>query len=220
MGYSLADFDIVGVDHRPQPNYPFEFVLDDAVDFAFRNAKYFAAVHASPPCQWQTAYRRRPNHVAPSENLIEPTRFAIRFRPYVLESPASTLARAELKAPVMLCGSMFGLNVRRHRLFESNVKLTAPECDHEWQKPLFPPATNRKNLRRTVEIGVWRIPLDIQQLAMGIDWMTREELSQAIPPAYTEHIGKQLIAMLRPNMSARNLFLCAREQRANLEKQV
>lgn len=95
---------------------------------------------------------------------------------------------------VRLCGSSFGLDVRRHRLFESNVSILVPPCDHGWQTPRFPPASNRTNLRRTVEVGVWRIPLDVQQRAMGINWTTLEELSEAIPPAYTEHIGRQLLA--------------------------
>ena len=71
--------------------------------------------------------------------------------------------------------------------------MMSPPCAHGLQQPRFRQATNRVNLRRTVEIGVWRIPLPIQQQAMGIDWMTREELSQAIPPAYTEYIGRQLM---------------------------
>ena len=100
---------------------------------------------------------------------------------------------APLRSPVQLCGSSFGLNVRRHRLFETNWLLLAPLCDHAWQRPRFPCATNRSNLRRTVEVGVWRIPLEVQQAAMGIDWMTLPELSEAIPPAYTEHVGRQLV---------------------------
>mgnify|MGYP007100217830 CR=1 FL=1 len=93
-------------------------------------------------------------------------------------------------------GSSFGLDVQRHRCFESNIPLTAPPCDHGWQTPRFPPATNRTNLRSTVEVGAWRIPLEVQQEAMGIDWMNGNELCQAIPPAYTEHIGAQLLAQI------------------------
>jgi DNA (cytosine-5)-methyltransferase 1 len=71
-----------------------------------------------------------------------------------------------------------------------------PPCDHDWQAPRFPQATNRTNLRRTVEVGVWRIPLPLQQRAMGIEWMDLGELSEAIPPAYTEWIGRQLMAVV------------------------
>lgn len=98
--------------------------------------------------------------------------------------------------PFQLCGSSFGLDVRRHRLFESNVPMLTPPCYHEWQTPRFAPASNRSNLRRTVEVGVWRIPLEVQQRAMGIDWTTLRELSEAIPPAFTEHIGAWLLAAM------------------------
>lgn len=77
-----------------------------------------------------------------------------------------------------------------------------PPCDHSWQTPRFPQATNRKNLRRTVEVGVYRIPLAIQQAAMGIDWMRLDELSEAIPPAYTEWIGERLMATLTVEQEA------------------
>jgi DNA (cytosine-5)-methyltransferase 1 len=131
------------------------------------------------------------------ENLIPEVREYLRELglPYVIENV--TYARDHLVDPVQYCGSSFGLDVRRHRLFESNVRLEAPACDHAWQTPRFPPATNRINLRSTVEVGVWRIPLDVQQRAMGIDWMTLPELSEAIPPAYTEHVGEQLLRHLR-----------------------
>jgi DNA (cytosine-5)-methyltransferase 1 len=110
--------------------------------------------------------------------------------PYVIEN----VEGAPLIDPVTLCGSMFDLDVKRHRLFEASWALDPPEwpCRHKlWADDRYPGATNR-NGRRTVEIGVWRIPLETQQEAMGVDWMTLEELSEAIPPAYTEFIGNQL----------------------------
>ena len=109
--------------------------------------------------------------------------------PYIIEN----VMGAPLIEPIMLCGSMFGLDVQRHRLFETSFEVPQLECDHEQWKARFPPATNRSNLRKTVEVGVWRIPLETQQRAMGIDWMVRETLSQAIPPKYAEFLG--LIAM-------------------------
>jgi DNA (cytosine-5)-methyltransferase 1 len=110
--------------------------------------------------------------------------------PYVIEN--NWVNRDHLREPIKLCGSSFGLDVQRHRGFESSAPLMSLPCDHAWQTPRFPQATNRTNLRRTVEVGVWRIPLADQQRAMGIDWMDLEELSEAIPPAYTEWIGRQL----------------------------
>jgi DNA (cytosine-5)-methyltransferase 1 len=97
---------------------------------------------------------------------------------------------------VQLCGSSFGLDVRRHRLFETNWPLMVPPCAHGLQRGDYPQATNRTNRRRTVEVGVWRIPLATQQAAMGIDWMNLEELSEAIPPAFTEYLGSQLLSHL------------------------
>lgn len=194
MGYYRAGFHVVGVDIKPQPNYPFHFVQRDALEVLRSRRPDFnaAAVHASPPCQGFTAYKRRPGHVAPRPNLIPSVRYWLRKLnvPYVIEN----VHGAPLENAASYCGSSFGLDVRRHRYFESNAPLEAPRCNHAWQTPRFAPASNRTNLRSTVEVGVWRIPLAVQQRAMGIDWMELEELSEAIPPAYTEHIGRQVFA--------------------------
>lgn len=189
MGYHRAGFTVVGVDINPQPRYPFEFIQADALDFDLDG---FDAIHASPPCQAFTAYKRRPNHVGEYPDLIRRVRqgLVVADVPWVIEN----IPRAPLLNPITLCGSSFGLDVRRHRLFESNITMLAPPCDHAWQTPRFPQATNRKNLRRTVEVGVYRIPLAVQQKAMGIDWMKLDELSEAIPPAYTEWVGQHLLA--------------------------
>jgi DNA (cytosine-5)-methyltransferase 1 len=189
VGYSRAGFEVVGVDIEPQPNYPFEFIQADAMTFPLGG---FEVVHASCPCQNDTAYRRRRGHVRAVPALIGPMRERLRRTrlPYILEN----VPGAPLLSPIQLCGSSFGLDVRRHRLFESSEPLLAAACDHGWQTPRFPPATNRTNLRSTVEVGVWRIDLQTQKRAMGVDWpMTREELSQAIPPAFTQFIGEQLM---------------------------
>jgi DNA (cytosine-5)-methyltransferase 1 len=197
MGYHRAGFNVVGVDNRPQPRYPFEFVQADALDVLRWDGflTQFWVIHASPPCQPWTAYRRRgagvgdnyPELVGNVRTLLHRTGL-----PYVIEN----IPGAPLENPIQLCGSSFGLDVRRHRLFESNLPLMAPPCVHGWQRPRFQQATNRINQRRTVEVGVWRIPLARQREAMGIDWMTLEELSEAIPPAYTSLVGEQLLAHL------------------------
>ena len=192
MGYHRAGFDVVGVDHTPQPNYPFDFHQADATTHPLDG---FDVIHASPPCQAFTAYRRKGHGVGDGyPDLIAHTRQRLQQAgvPWVIEN----VSGAPLHGAVQLCGSSFGLDIRRHRYFESNVILHGPACDHRWQTPRFPQATNRTNLRSTVEIGVWRIPLATQQAAMGIDWMTLPELSQAVPPAYTEHIGLQLMSRL------------------------
>ena len=193
MGYHQAGFEVVGVDKDPQPRYPFEHHVGDALEFLAKHGDEFDAIHASPPCQTHTAYRRSDTTgwADNYEDLIPETQTALRElgKPYVIEN----VVNAGIGS-IMLCGSSFGLNVRRHRIFETNVPMLAPPCDHSWQTPRFAPASNRENLRSTVEVGVWRIPLDVQREAMGIDWMELRELSEAIPPAYTEFIGRQLIA--------------------------
>lgn len=203
MGYHRAGFEVIGVDKDKQPRYPFEHHVADAIhvleEVAATGMAYgrkIQAVHTSPPCQRFTAYGRsdtkgwRENYL----DLVEPTRDALTRTglPYVIENvPGSPLIN-----PIQLCGSSFHLDLRRHRLFESNIPLMAIPCDHSWQTPRFAPASNRTNLRSTVEVGVWRIPLEVQRAAMGIDWMELRELSEALPPAFTEHIGRQLIQHL------------------------
>lgn len=203
MGYHLAGFEVIGVDKDKQPRYPFEHHVADAIEVLEEVAatgavfgRQIQAVHTSPPCQRFTAYGRsdtkgwRDNYL----DLVEPTRDALirTGLPYVIEN----VPGAPLIDPIQLCGSSFHLDVRRHRLFESNIPLMAVPCDHSWQTPRFAPASNRTNLRSTVEVGVWRIPLDVQRAAMGIDWMELRELSEALPPAFTEHIGRHLIQHL------------------------
>ncbi len=199
-GYARSGFEVIGVDIKRQPNYPYEFRRGDALVFLRRVIEGWwpsiDAIHASPPCQAFTAYRRKgygvgdgyPNLIPELRELLEATGL-----PYVIENVEQ--ARPEMRDPVTLCGSMFGLDVRRHRLFETSFPLEVPRCDHVAQVAKgkrFPGATNRDG-RYTCEIGVWRIPLPVQQAAMGIDWMTLEELSEAIPPAYTRYVGRTLI---------------------------
>lgn len=199
-GYRQAfgDVEIIGVDIAPQPRYPFTFVQADAMEYP---ADGFDFIHASPPCQAFTAYRRRPDHVGEYPDLIAPTRERLEATgvPYVIENVRGAPL---LDTAIQLCGSSFGLDVRRHRLFESNVTMLAPPCNHGWQTPRFPPATNRTNLRSTVEVGVWRIPLDVQQRAMGIDWMELRELSEAIPPAYTRWLGNRIVEAMERQEAA------------------
>lgn len=203
VGYSRAGFDVVGVDVLPQPHYPFEFHQADAMTFPLDG---FDAIHASPPCQAYsvaTPIGHRANHprlIAEVRNRLVATGM-----PYAIENVEN--ARKEMTSPVLVCGSMLGLPVERHRYFEvgpGSVLFSPMACNHGWgpvlvgvgstnagkRGPVSPTGTTRRASGRfewsAVEVAI----------AMGIDWMTRKEMDEAIPPAYTEWLGRQLIASL------------------------
>lgn len=189
MGLYQAGFEVVGVDFQYQPNYPCKFLEDDVFNLELEWIRKFDFVWASPPCQMFTAYARNNEHVGKYPDLIGDVRKLLKNAEvwWVIEN----VPGASLRNYIKLCGSSFGLDIRRHRIFESNFWIQPVRCRHGWQKPRFPCATNRNYLRKTVEIGVWRIPLETQRKAMGMDWMNRLELSQAVPPAYSKYIGEQ-----------------------------
>lgn len=190
MGYHRAGFDVVGVDIKPQPRYPFRFYQEDAMYFLSKMtwAHSWAAIHASPPCQ---AYIRGGTvDKVKYPDLIDRVRVMLEARgvPWVIEN----VPGAPMRPDIQLCGSMFGLQVRRHRWFETNMTwfpLVSP-CVHN--APITGvyghPHGNR---------GAWRgmLPSTLATWsgAMGIDWMDASELREAIPPAYTEFIGEQLL---------------------------
>lgn len=203
MGYSRAGFDVVGVDIEPQPHYPFAFHQGDAVAFIQEHGHGFSAIHASPPCQGylnltrlNDALGRSPDH----PDLIAATRTALQAtgRPYVIENVRDA-ARA-LRASLMLCGTSFGLPLRRHRLFESNVLLMGLPCAHErFTEPRYwtswrPNGEHR--LATTVQVYGQAGGTEHWPAAMQIDWMTPDELREAVPPAFTEWVGAQLLAGL------------------------
>lgn len=190
MGYHRAGFEVVGVDINPQPNYPFEFHQADALEFPLNG---FDVVHASPPCQAHCSLSCNLGH----NDLIPATRKRLSGKIFVIEN----VERAPLINPIKLCGSSFGLLVQRHRLFESSIKLEQKRCDHSWWSPIFfQNDYGRKDTKSNVVAvyGSSRFKNDylLRCAAMGISWMNIKELSQAIPPAYTEWIGKQLISKL------------------------
>lgn len=207
MGYHQAGFKVVGVDISDQPEYPFEFTKGNALDYVLTHGSEFDAIHASPPCQHFTKYKNcRKDINERYEDLVEPTRAALieSGKPYVIEN----VVGAPLINPIVLCGSMFGLDVQRHRLFESNIDLQVPrKCDHKvWKPNRFPGGRSRERgharvlCRGTVEVGRWNIKIDVQQRAMGIDWIKNlRMLSQSIPPTYTQCIGVQLADYIKKN---------------------
>lgn len=200
MGYQKAGFDVVGVDIKPQPHYPFKFVQQDAIDYLYRNSAHihrFDAIHASPPCQRfskSVSKADRKNH----PDFIGRMRVLLKVigRPYIIEN----VPRAPLENPIQLCGSAFGLPIQRHRLFEMNFALMSPGCAHGAYERKYPPAWNRTRPLRVLSIsGGWTKGVDLEEhkAAMGVGWeITGPELSEAIPPAYTEYIGKQLLAVV------------------------
>ena len=197
VGYHRAGFDIVGVDIKAQPNYPFDFQQADAFEYVLELAGYanglYDAIHASPPCQrysrlFTTMEDRRgehPDHVAKTRELLNKTGL-----PWVIENVHGAPLN---RGSVMLCGAMFGLRTYRHRWFESSECLLAPS--HPKHSIKSDKGSRRKEhflaggfISVVGNVGTYCGPA-----AMGIDWMTGEELSQAIPPAYTEFIGRQIV---------------------------
>lgn len=208
VGYARAGFEVVGVDLELQPNYPFEFwqadalwiaaVLSDSTmlpepeyeswagwDALLIDAELpaFDAIHASPPCQhyanvtaWRGDQADHPDLIAPVRGLLERTGL-----PYVIEN----VRTKELRGDHMLCGTMFGLPIRRHRYFETNWPFAmAPQpCQHRAEDYSFDHGAKQ--------------PESVYRDAMGCEWMTVAESREAIPPTYTEHLGSLLLAHLQ-----------------------
>ena len=203
MGYARAGFEVVGVDINPQPHYPFAFQRLDVMEvlrcphapFNFGIvSRDFDVIHASPPCQAYTSMRhfgRGAGEGAP--DLVDATREGLEATglPWIMEN----VKGSPLRNPLTLCGSSFGLDVRRHRLFESSELLFGEPCRHA-DRPR-PIAVYGDHPQSPGERGTYRVnrarTLAEGQAAMGIDWMPWKSLTQAIPPAYTEHLGRQLI---------------------------
>jgi DNA (cytosine-5)-methyltransferase 1 len=218
MGYHRAGFDdITGVDIKPQKHYPFRFILGDALDYCLQHGAEYDAIHASPPCQAFSAMRVMAN-ARPHADLLTPTRKLLITlgKPFVIENVEQ--APMEIHPPsllttlngVTLCGSMFDLQteryqLRRHRLFESTVPLAQPACRHREDRQVVGFYGDHARTRTRID-GHHARGTDItrnddkmvlvRQL-MGIDWMVWHEANQAIPPAYTEYIGAQLLAAIR-----------------------
>lgn len=192
VGYHRAGFDVIGIDENPQPNYPFEFHRTDALDalHVLPSRYIFAAIHASPPCHDHSRITALwgPDGTG---RLLAATREALEVRalPWVIEN----VPGADLRTDYRLCGCMFGLpGLRRERWFETSwhaFDMRSP-CSHSDDTVTVtghPGGTStRDGTRGFGDTAAWK-------RAMGIDWMTAKEMAQAIPPAYTEYIGAQLI---------------------------
>lgn len=185
MGLHMAGFEVVGVDINPQPHYPFEFVQGDAMKYPLDG---FDLIWASPPCQAFTLAQRIRKRAHP--DLIKPIRDRLHGSgtQYVIEN----VEGSPLLCPVLLCGSMFpGLRVYRHRLFEASFYIKEPNHPKHVAKL-------RKMGRRVQEGEFMHVVgnftgVELAREAMGISWMKRDELREAIPPAYSEYVARQAL---------------------------
>lgn len=196
MGYHRAGFEVVGIDSKPQPRYPFSFLQADAMTLDYRFLTGFDLIHASPPCQAFSItgnLARAQGKAQSTVDLLTPLRPLLEASgvPYVIEN----VKGAPLHDPVVLCGSTFGLKVRRHRLFESNLPLLPHgPCRHKEQGR---PVGVYHALNDSIpQGGKTAATLEEGQEAMGIDWMTWKELKEAIPPEYTLWLGRQAMMIL------------------------
>jgi DNA (cytosine-5)-methyltransferase 1 len=196
-GYQLAGFEVVGVDIKKQKRYPYEFIQADCLevmkDMDFLRS--FDVIAASPPCQTHSITQHLRNAQGKSTDkvdLIPQTREALiaSGKPYVIEN----VPGAPLINPIQMCGSYFGLKVRRHRKFESNLPLVGSPCKHKEQgKPVGVYGSMRDEIPKG---GHTAKTIEEAREAMGIDWMIWGELVEAIPPIYTQEIGKQLLLLM------------------------
>ncbi|MFE7036364.1 DNA cytosine methyltransferase [Streptomyces sp. NPDC057621] len=183
MGYYLAGFDIVGVDNRPMPNYPFPFIQADGIEYTAEHGHTFDLVHGSWPCEryatvtkWRGNPANHPDLIGPGRQVMQAT-----GRPWVIENVPETAWAGLLRPDYLLCGTQFGLNVRRHRVFETS-----------WGGggDLVAPCWHRKDLLAFAHKGE-RAYAD----AMGCTWMTNREARKAVPPAYTQWLATQFLAL-------------------------
>lgn len=205
MGLHRAGFEVTGVDIKPQKRFPFHFIQGDALDADLSGYDF---VWASPPCQRHCDLNRMYNRKE-HPDLIPPTRAKLVASglPYIIEN----VEGAPLLNPVTLCGTMFGslgtgsAELWRHRLFESNMELhVGVKCQHRLKPRVIGVyGGHGRDRRRTVNTKDFSTT--DRRLAMGIDWMTGNELSQAIPPAYSEFLGRQVIGHIKLHSKIKQL---------------
>lgn len=188
-GYALAGYDVTGVDIEPQKRYPFRFVLDDALEYVEAHGHEYDLIAASPPCQAHTSLQGRWGREYP--DLIAATRAALQAtgKPYVIEN----VVGAPLINPIKLCGSMFGLRIIRHRLFECSPQIWWPPAVCSHPRGVVGRRGHMGADREWITVTGHFSDVPLAQRVMEIDWMVQSELAQAIPPAYTKWIGEQMM---------------------------
>jgi len=194
MGYAKAGYEVVGMDIKHGKRYPFEYIRRDVMTLRPEDLEGFDLIHASPPCQTYSVtkhLRVAQGKSTSKQDLLAQVRslLVVSEIPYVIEN----VKGAPLIDPVQLCGSAFGLKVRRHRLFESSMELRGTDCHHKEQgKPVGIYGSMRDEIPGG---GHTAKTMDEAREAMGIDWMIWGELVEAIPPAYTHYIGQQIMSI-------------------------
>jgi DNA (cytosine-5)-methyltransferase 1 len=203
-GYAAAGYQVVGVDIEPQPTYPYEFIRADALAFLAQRGQDFDAVHASPPCQgYSHGVRSTNSQYTDTKGSFEPRLIGDcrallqRLRvPWVIENVAG--ARAFMNVHLILCGSMFGLHIARHRLFESNVWLQQPQhpkCSGRGKRYAARMGWDYRDMTVTGKgrnAGTSQRWKHLLGLSPAVN-MTQHQLAEAIPPAYTRYIGAHLL---------------------------
>ena len=193
-GYAQAGFDVTGIDLKHGKRYPYTYIKGDVLDYLkdLDFLRSFDVIHASPPCQTHsiTQHLRNAQGKTTSKlDLIPETRAALiaSGKPYIIENvPGSPLIN-----PIQLCGSAFDIKVRRHRLFESNMRLEGSKCDHKAQgRPIGVYGSLNDEIPQG---GKTATNINEARQAMGIDWGIWTELVEAIPPAYTKYLGLQIL---------------------------
>lgn len=191
-GYHDAGFEVTGIDIAPQKNYPYQFIQADALEYLVKHGREYDVIHASPPCQLHSPITRTAKTQHLHFDLIAPVRplLIASGRDYIIENVPG--AKKLLINPLMLCGTMFGLNVLRHRYFETSFNLTfAPAtCCH--LKKVVKHGRRPDREKHYAAVTGHMSDVEFCRQSMGIDWMTQEELAESIPPAYTEWIGQQI----------------------------
>lgn len=200
VGYKRAGFNVVGCDHEPQPHYPFPFIEMDAIEFIRQFGPYADAIHASPPCQRYSSITRTAGTQDTHPDLLAETRTALRDtgKPYAIEN----VPGAPLHNPLMLCGTMFGLLVVRHRLFECNppVWFAPGPCQH--LRPVVKHGRRPDTTKHYAALTGHMSDVGFAREASGIGWMSQGELAKSIPPAYTEYIGAHLLRVVEARRAA------------------
>lgn len=202
MGYHQAGFEVTGVDIRPQPRYPFAFVQADALEYVAEHGHRYAAIAASPPCQAYTILgnlyqdRTYPDLLGP---MVE--RLRAWGGPWIVENVDRAPFPRDLPV-IQLCGSSMGCwRLRRHRWFAGAVPTLVPGCEH-WRWAGHPPiGVHGHGTDGWLARKGYRFTQAERQRAMGIDWMNRDELAQAIPPAFTRYLGAFLLGAVRERVA-------------------